>query len=147
MANAQSGTVVLSSITSSQHQRHNFIVGWGRTHLQRHYGQDQERAKMGSEAMPSRITTFRIVAVIMLLLTGVELVACEAFSPATCEISGAPSDQSTDSGDACLCCCFHIVVATPFVLEPTEKIVALELVTPVPFPSQESAKIYHPPKA
>ena len=84
---------------------------------------------------------------IILLLTGVELIACEVCLPATCEISGASSDQGTDSGDACLCCCFHIVVRTPLVFEPTEEAVALEPLPPIPFSSFESASIYHPPKA
>jgi hypothetical protein len=97
--------------------------------------------------MPSRGTIFRIAAVIILLLTGVELVACEVFSHATCEISGAPSDQSSNSGDACLCCCFHIVVQTPLVFEPSEEAVALEVLPSIPFSSFESAGIYHPPRA
>ena len=97
--------------------------------------------------MPSRLTIFRISAVIILLLTGVELIACEVVSPATCEIAGAPGGQNTDSGDACLCCCFHIVVRTPLAFEPTEEAVALEALRPIPFSSFEPASIYHPPKA
>jgi hypothetical protein len=97
--------------------------------------------------MASQVTIFRIAAVIILLLTAVELIACEVFSPATCEISRAPGDQSTDSGDACLCCCFHIVVGTPLVFEPTEEAIALEALPPIAFSSFESASIYHPPRA
>lgn len=97
--------------------------------------------------MSSRLTIFRIAAVIILLLTGVELIACEVFSPATCEISGVPGGQCTNSGDACLCCCSHIVVRVPLVFEPTEEAVALKPVPPVPVSSFEPASIYHPPKA
>jgi len=97
--------------------------------------------------MSSQRTIFRIAAVIILLLTGVELIACEVVSPATCEISGAPSGQSTDSGDACLCCCFHIVVKTPLVFEPAEEAMPLEPVSRILFSSFESPRIYHPPKA
>ena len=97
--------------------------------------------------MPSRLTIFRFSAVIILLLTGVELIACEVVSPATCEISGAPGSQSPDSGDACLCCCSHVVVRVPLVFEPTEEAVALKPVPTVPFSSFEPASIYHPPKA
>jgi hypothetical protein len=97
--------------------------------------------------MHSRHTIFRIAAVIILLLTGVELVACEVFSHAACEFSGAPSGHSTHSGDDCLCCCFHIVVEAPLVFEPTEEAVVLETLPPIPFSSCESASIYHPPKA
>lgn len=104
--------------------------------------------------MPSRITIFRIAAVTILFLTGMELVACEVFSPATCEISRAPRDQntgsqrtSTDSGDACLCCCSHIVVRVPLVFKPTEEAVDLKPLPPIPVSSFESASVYHPPKA
>ena len=97
--------------------------------------------------MASRVTVFRIAAVIILLLTAVELIACEVFCHATCEISGAPGGHSTNSGDACLCCCFHIVVRTPLVFEPTEEAIALEPLPPIPFSSFECARIYHPPRA
>jgi hypothetical protein len=104
--------------------------------------------------MPSRVTLFRIAAVVILLLTGLELVACEVFSPATCEISGVPRDQNTgsqrtntDSGDACLCCCSHIVVRVPLVFEPTTETVAFKLLSQLLFSSVESVTIYHPPKA
>ena len=99
------------------------------------------------QGMPSRATIFRIAAVIILLLTGVELIACEVVSPGTCEIAGAPGGQSTDSGDACLCCCFHVVVRTPVVFEPTEETIALEPLPPIPFSSLEPVSIYHPPRA
>ena len=97
--------------------------------------------------MSSRITSFRIAAVFILLLTGVEMVACELISPETCELFGAPSDQSTGTGDACVCCCFHIVVKAPFVFEPTEEAVTLEALPQIQFSSFESVNIYHPPRA
>lgn len=97
--------------------------------------------------MPSRVTIFRVAAVVMLLLTGVELIACEVLSPTTCEISGAPDDQKPGSGDACLCCCFHIVIATPIVFETALEVAALDPPWAVQVPSIESASIYHPPRA
>ena len=97
--------------------------------------------------MASRLTIFRIAAVMILLLTGMELIACELVSPSSCELAGAPSGQNTDSGDACLCCCFHIVVRAPFVFEPTEGAGALDALPRLPFASFEPASIYHPPKA
>ena len=96
--------------------------------------------------MPSQLTVFRIAAVILLLVMAVGLVACEIASSATCEIAGTPGDQTPDSGDACLCCCIHIVVRTPLVFEPTEEAVALVPPQPIPFSSFESVNIYHPPK-
>lgn len=97
--------------------------------------------------MPSRVTIFRIAAVVLLLLTGGELIACEVLSPATCEISGAPGDKNPDSGDACLCCCFHVVLVTPIVFETNLEVVALDPSPTVRVPSVEPAGIYHPPKA
>ena len=97
--------------------------------------------------MVSRASIFRIAAVIILLLTAVELVACEVVSPETCELAGAPGDGSPDSGDACLCCCYHVVVRTPVGFGPTEESIALELLRPMPFSSLESTSIYRPPRA
>lgn len=97
--------------------------------------------------MSSRATIFRIAALAILLLTGAELIACEALSPATCEISGTSSDQGTDSGDACLCCCFHIVVRTPVTFGPAEDAVVLQPLPAIPFSSFESTAIYHPPRS
>jgi hypothetical protein len=97
--------------------------------------------------MQSRLTVFRIAAVIILLITGVELVACEVVSPTTCEMAGTQSDQASDSGDACLCCCSHVVVKTPVILEPLEKANALVSFAAIPPSSLEPASIYHPPKA
>lgn len=95
--------------------------------------------------MPSRATIFRIAAIAILLLTGGELIACEVLSPSACEISGAP-DQSPDPGDACLCCCFHIVVMTPIVIEPAAEVAPLDPPRAVQVPTIESVSIYHPPR-
>jgi len=97
--------------------------------------------------MPSRVAIFRIVAITILLLTGAELIACELSSEATCELSGSPGDHNLNSGDACLCCCVHVVVRTPIVIEPTQEAVALEPLPQLLFSSFESRIIYHPPKA
>jgi hypothetical protein len=96
--------------------------------------------------MRPRLLLFRIAAVIILLITGVELVTCEVVNPAACEIAGAQGSQTPDSGDACLCCCAHVVVNAPITFEPLEKTVALVTVAAVPLHSLESASIYHPPK-
>lgn len=96
--------------------------------------------------MPSRVTIFRIGAIVMLLLTGIELVACEVVSPAACELSGNQSAPTTDSGDQCLCCCSHIVVAAMIMIEPVAEAAALDPSPRVAFASFESVRIYHPPK-
>lgn len=96
--------------------------------------------------MQPRLLVFRIAAVIILLVTGVELVTCEVVTPAACEIAGTPSSQTSDSGDACLCCCSHVVVNAPIVFEPLEKTVTLVTVAAIPLHSLEPASIYHPPQ-
>jgi hypothetical protein len=104
--------------------------------------------------MPSRITVFRAIAVAILLLTGVELVACELMSPASCEITGIPGDGGTSpapegqapEGDSCLCCCFHIVVSPQIELTPTVDSAPTFVLTQCNPPSADAPHIYHPPR-
>ncbi|MBI4905174.1 MAG: hypothetical protein HY820_16180 [Acidobacteria bacterium] len=99
--------------------------------------------------MPSRITIFRTVAVAVLLLTGVELFACEMVSPVTCEIAGIPSEGGSSQpsdGDNCLCCCFHIVVSPQIELTPTFDTAPTFVLSQCEPPSAESPHIYHPPR-
>ena len=100
--------------------------------------------------MPSRATVLRAAAVIILLLTGVELFACELFSPSTCEIWGAPSDDGSSKssgGDNCLCCCFHIVVSPRIDLIPAVDAAPAYALSFCEPPSTDSPRIYHPPRA
>jgi hypothetical protein len=90
---------------------------------------------------------FRIAAIAILLLTGAELLACEVFSPATCEIAGGTGERGTDSGDACFCCCFHVLVSAPLVFERTDDVAGVDVQLPVSHSSFEPARIYHPPKS
>ena len=92
-------------------------------------------------------TIVRIVAIFLLLLTGVELVACELASPEACELTGGQGSGGADCSDACLCCCIHIVVTSPIAFDPSEVAVYFEPLPPVPFASLESAAVYHPPRA
>lgn len=99
--------------------------------------------------MPSKTAIFRVVAVAILLLTGIELFACEFLSPATCEISGTPSDGGSSKpsgGDSCLCCCFHIVVSPQIELTPTFDTAPTFVLAQCAPPSAESPHIYHPPR-
>ncbi len=99
--------------------------------------------------MPSRISVFRTVAVAILLLTGVELFACELVSPATCEISRIPGDGGSSKpsdGDSCLCCCFHIVVSPQIELTPTFDVAPTFVLAQCDPPSAEAPRIYHPPR-
>jgi hypothetical protein len=90
---------------------------------------------------------FRLAALTLLLLTGVELFACEMIAPQNCEEFGYPrSGTDGSSSDNCICCCTHIVIVMPapiFALaERTDD------VTPLAVAKSESAafSIYHPPR-
>lgn len=99
--------------------------------------------------MPSRISAFRTVAVAILLLTGVELFACELISPATCEITGIPGgggSSKPSDGDSCLCCCSHIVVSPHIEMTPTFNAAPIFVLAQCAPPLAESPHIYHPPR-
>jgi len=99
--------------------------------------------------MFSRLLIYRMVAVVILLLAGVELIACEVLSPATCEIAGAPGDGGSSrpaDGDDCLCCCFHIVVSAQITLTPTFDTARAIVLAQFDPPSAEAPHIYHPPR-
>ena len=91
---------------------------------------------------------FRVAAIIVLLLTGAELFACEVIAPDRCESFGFPSGNPNSLGDDnCICCCTHILVAEPISL--AAGVEAVGFVTPPAPAASESdpLSIYHPPKA
>jgi hypothetical protein len=46
------------------------------------------------------------------MLTGFELFACEMLPESVCELNGSPMDNPQSGDDNCLCCCFHVVLAS-----------------------------------
>ena len=99
--------------------------------------------------MGARLAIFRLAAVAFLLLAGADLLACDLFFNPACEISRSLSTEGCDdaSGDGgCLCCCCHIVVSTPFVLEFTQETVWIAFSPEPAVPSREPGGIYHPPR-
>jgi hypothetical protein len=89
-----------------------------------------------------------VAAVILLLITGAELFACELMAPDSCESFGFPSKDSIPSAnDNCICCCTHILVAEPLVLEASGEAVAIPDAAPPITPESDPLSIYHPPKA
>jgi hypothetical protein len=94
---------------------------------------------------------FRVAAVVLLLITGAELFACEMIAPDQCESFGFPSDNPSPTNptndDNCICCCTHILITEPFTLEACgEAALALEAQTVAP-PESEPLSVYRPPKA
>lgn len=91
---------------------------------------------------------FRAAAVILLLVTGAELFACELMAPDSCESFGFPSNDSVPStDDNCICCCTHILIAEPIVLKASGEAVAIPDASAPATPESVPLSIYHPPKA
>jgi hypothetical protein len=91
---------------------------------------------------------YRVAAVLMLLLTGAELVACEMIAPDRCESFGFPADNPNSTGDDnCICCCTHILIAEPVSLKACAEVVAIAEYPALAPPESEPPSIYHPPRA
>jgi len=60
----------------------------------------------------------RVVAVILLLIAGVEAYACDVSDACVPSVvsDGAGCDDA--GGDSCICCCHHVVPMMVFHLEP-----------------------------
>lgn len=91
---------------------------------------------------------FRLAAIILLLSTGAELFACELMAPDNCESFGFPSNNTIPSADDnCICCCTHILIGEPLILETNGEAVAIPDVIAPATPESDPLSIYHPPKA
>jgi len=97
--------------------------------------------------MPGCRTVFRVAALCLLLLTGVELFACELLYPNGCESYGSPASQQTQSDDNCFCCCFHIMVARLIQLDHQETPIFAWVEPDTGRPQTQPSRIYHPPRA
>lgn len=98
----------------------------------------------------TRTTLFRIVAVLLLLIAGAEVYACDisdaCVTGAADPSSQQPSDCDQPTGDFCLCCCHHVVPVATFVLEPAERLFEKPAPPLVPHLAPQSAHIDHPPQ-
>lgn len=97
----------------------------------------------------TRTSIFRLAAVLLLLLTGAELFACEVLAPEQCESFGLPGEnrQPQEVDDNCICCCSHILIVD---LSPRPVELGLVGTLEAEAPRavvQAPASIYHPPKA
>ena len=92
----------------------------------------------------------RIVTVVVLLMAATEIFACQLISPDSCIFSShhTPDSSEGGSGDGCLCCCAHIVIAAPVMpLAPAGVVtvaVPLELIQKADAPAPS---IEHPPRS
>jgi hypothetical protein len=94
-------------------------------------------------------TVRRVVTFLVLLMAAIEIFACQLISPDTCIFSSHSTGDSDEggSGDNCLCCCAHIMVAAPMTGLVPLGFVALA----VPFedfqaPAVPPNRIEHPPR-
>jgi hypothetical protein len=98
----------------------------------------------------ARITLFRIVAVLLLLIAGAEVYACDISDACVRGAADPTSQQSSDcdqpTGDLCLCCCHHVVPVATFVLEPAERLFEKPVPPLMPHLASQPAHIDHPPQ-
>ncbi len=95
-----------------------------------------------------RARIFRLSAVLLLLLMGVDLIACDVLAPEQCESFGYPSGQQSQKvDDNCICCCAHIVLASFAPLVVTAGVAGVLAAEDPPKAEYQSSSIYHPPKA
>lgn len=88
---------------------------------------------------------FRVAALVLFLLTGGEILACEVLYPNGCESDGVQGSQQTD--DCCICCCMHIVIVRPIQLDRQEAPVSVWVAPDTGRPLTQPSHIDHPPKA
>lgn len=92
-------------------------------------------------------TVARVAALCLLLVTGIDLLACEILPGSFCELSGSPMSPTQPDEDNCLCCCFHVVPAdiAPEVALITYVYLQPEVSPPVPVGAVFSLEL--PPRA
>lgn len=98
--------------------------------------------------MSVRSTVFRVAALVLLLLAGGELFACEILYPDGCESDRVPGSQRTQSDDdCCICCCAHIVIVQPSQPDIQQLSVSDWVEPDTGIPLDQPFHIYHPPKS
>lgn len=88
---------------------------------------------------------FRATALLLLLYTGADFIACDLLAVVPCEQDSA-SDQA-QSGDDCFCCCTHVVIPRPDPLIAHDRISVARSEVICLQPTCDRPSIYHPPRA
>jgi hypothetical protein len=99
--------------------------------------------------MASWLAVRRVITLLVLLMAATEIFACQLISPDSCIFSshGTPDSSEGGSGDACLCCCAHIVVVAP--ITPLASIAFISRAVPfevIQTPDVPPSGIEHPPR-
>jgi hypothetical protein len=84
-------------------------------------------------------------ALLILSQAAYDLLVVDFWSQAFCDEAPQHSSRPT-SNDECFCCCAHIVLTTPTLVEPLEITRVAEFVPPAFLVSAEPTGIYHPPR-
>jgi hypothetical protein len=110
-------------------------------------------ACLTNEIMKTSVTRtilFRIAAVLLLLIAGAAVYACDISDACVAgfpdQTSQQPSDCDQPFGDNCLCCCHHVVPVAIFVLEPAEQVFEKSAPRLVFHLASLPAHIDHPPQ-
>lgn len=94
-----------------------------------------------------RIFIVRVVAALLLLIAGTAVYACDVSDACVSATDGKDTGCDDPGGDACLCCCGHIVPGITITLQ-YGKFVRLEKPTELAAHVLTAAfPIYHPPQA
>src|SRR6185437_9581537 len=92
---------------------------------------------------------FRFTAVFLVLFTAVEVLACDLLPSSDCYISNTTrpdKHHAPNSGDNCMCCCAHLVLARHFDLTAHVVSIPAPRETRVQQPSLAPRQIDHPPR-
>jgi hypothetical protein len=94
----------------------------------------------------SSATLFRIVAIILLLIAGGGVYACDLADACVASPSGQSGDCDQPSGDNCLCCCHHVIPVTTVILEAAEYVCAGAPSELLVHTASMAVTIEHPPQ-
>lgn len=89
----------------------------------------------------------RAVALFLLFYTGADFIACDVAALVTCELGDVSDSNGGAKQDDCFCCCTHLVITTPDVLNALGPVSFPQAEPVLIQPSADRASIYHPPKA
>jgi len=88
----------------------------------------------------------RAVAILLLLMAGVALYACDVSDACVFGAPGPDTGCDDPGGDACLCCCHHVVPILAFSLQHGEVVCPERPPEPVVHVRSAAFPIYHPPQ-
>ena len=100
--------------------------------------------------MALKRSTIRLVAVLFILMSGVELVACglteRSRASHITSVTHEQSDEACGCDDGCLCCCSHVLPVAVFSV-PAVKIAKDKILFAQPgAPDSSLVRLYRPPR-